>query len=93
MAEPPYGIEELHELLIAMYDDNDMSKQARTMFANTLMEFTTAIVLATQQATCAMLGVDEDDVRLLPISRATYKKLEASNMLAEYIDGKEELDD
>ena len=93
MEQPPYGIEELHELLIALYEEHDMSKQARTLFTNTLMEFTTAIVLATQQATCAMLGVDDDDVRLLPISRETYKKLEASDMLAEYIEGKEELDD
>lgn len=93
MSEPPYGIEQLHELLITLFDDNDMSKQTRTLFTDTLMLYTNAIVLATTQATCTMLGVDTDDVRLLPISRETYKKLEASDMLAEYIDGKEELDD
>ncbi len=93
MTEPPYGIEQLHDLLVALYDDDDTSPQVRTLFIDTLMQFTNAIVLATTQATCNMLGIDTDDVRLLPISRETYKKLEASDMLAEYIDGKEETDD
>jgi len=93
MTDTAYGIEELHDLLIAAYDAHDTSEQARSLFTDTLTQLTTAIVLATTRATCAMLGMDVDDVQLLGISAETYKKLEASDMLDEYIKGKEELDD
>jgi hypothetical protein len=93
MTEPPYGIEDLHALLIEIYESGDTSPSGQTLFTDTLSEYTSAIALATSQAICTMLGLDSDDVRLLDLTAEQYKKLEASDMLAEYMMGKDELDD
>ena len=93
MSEPPYGIDDLQALLIELYVDNDTSQRAHSLFIDTLRDYATAIALAASKATCSMLGMDDDSVQMLDLTARQYAKLEASDMLGIYIQGKEETDD
>ena len=83
----------LHAELIALYDTNDMSKQAHAHYLDTLKAYTSAVALAASRAFGELLGIDPDSMTVLDLTGEQYTKLEASGMLDVYIDGKDRTDD
>jgi hypothetical protein len=86
-------VAELYRALIYAYEHDDETNEEHDEYVDTLKAYTTAVVVATTQSVCHMLGVDMDDVQMLALTERQYHRLEESGMLDVYIDGKERLDD
>ena len=92
MADKAERVVALHDALIDAYDDNDLSKQAHFEYIELLKQYTSAVALAATRAMAELLGIDAD-VSILNLTDEQYAKLEASDMLDVYIDGKDTTDD
>jgi len=84
---------DLKDTLIEQYAAHDTSKQAHAEYVDTLMQYTTAIVKASTEAVCNLLGVDMENVQMLTLTESQYNRLVESGMLDDYIEGKDTLDD
>lgn len=83
----------LHDALIEQYASAYEPNRAEIeAYTDALREYTSAVVLAASQAMAEMLGLDAD-VSVLQLTDEQYRKLEASDMLDIYIDGKDGTDD
>lgn len=93
MGDPRTQIIQLHDQVIEQYNSTDHSDQAYKQFIDTLKQYATAITLATTHATCSLLGLDVDSVRLLDLTDDQYRRLMESGMMDTYLEGKDEPDD
>jgi len=89
----PAHVVDLHDALIEQYAAHDTSKQGQDDYAYALKQYTTAVVVASTEAVCDLLGIDMENVQMLELTEAQYHKLEESGMLADYIEGRDGLDD
>ncbi len=89
----PTNVADLHDVLLKQYDTNDMSKQAHAEYVDTLKHYTTAVMVASTEAVCQLLGIDSDRIHMLELTESQYHRLEESNMISTYMDGKDEMDD
>ncbi len=92
MADIADRVTALHDLLIEQYAAHTSDEQAITDYIDTLKQYTSTVVLAASQAMADMLGMDAD-VSVLQLTDEQYRKLEASDMLDIYVDGKDTVDD
>ena len=92
MADNVERVVGLHEQLIELYAAHTDSEQAITEYIDTLKQYTSAVAVAASQAFAELLGIDAD-VSLLELTEEQRIKLEASDMLDTYIDGKDTTDD
>ena len=89
----PAHVVDLHDALIHAYDHDDETNEERDAFIDTLKQYTTAVVVASTEAVCDLLGIDMENVQMLELTEAQYHKLEESGMLDVYLEGRDGLDD
>ena len=89
----PTTIPDLADALIYAYEHDDETNEEHDAFVVLLKQYATAIVHASTRAVCSMLGVDVESVHMLELTETQYRKLEESNMIDTYMDGKDETDD
>lgn len=92
MADITDRVMALHDALIYAYDHDSDDNEERDAYIDTLKQYTSAVALAASQSFAELLGI-EDSVSMLELTEEQYAKLEASGMLATYIDGKDRTDD
>ena len=82
----------LHDALVEQYAGHTDSEQAITDYMDTLKQYTTCVALAASRVMAELLGVDAD-VRMFELTERQYRKLEESDTLSAYIEGRDGLDD
>ncbi len=93
MAEIRERVLGLHDALIHAYDHDDADSEERDAYIDTLKQYTSAVALAATHAFAQLVGIPSGDIQLVDLTDAQYRKLEASDMLDVYIDGKDSTDD
>ena len=93
MAEIRDRVVALHDALIYAYDHDDDSNEDRDAYIDTLKQYTSAVALVATHAFAQLVGIPTDDIQMLELTDEQYRKLEASDMLDTYIDGKDSTDD
>lgn len=89
----PTNVADLHDLLLKLYVDGADTIEEYDTYVDMLKLYTTAVMRASTEAVCELMGIDPDRVAMLELTEAQYHRLVESDMIDVYIDGKDETDD
>jgi len=84
---------QLYQLLLRLYTDSVVSKEAHKQFEDTLMEFTLEVMKVTTATLMEELDIRDSEVRVVQITERQRHALLASGTLDLYIRGKDTVDD